>query len=61
MISTSHPQPLPSLEQSRARAAELVAKLPPSLRELEQAEPWPVIYSRELRELTEQARQNVRP
>jgi nicotinate phosphoribosyltransferase len=54
-------EPLPSLEQSRARAAELVAKLPPSLRELEEAEPWPVIYSRELRELTEQARQNVRP
>ena len=52
-------EPLPSLEQSRQRAAEMLAKLPEPLRGLEPAEPWPVIYSRELRELTENTRQNL--
>src|SRR5205085_10513336 len=52
-------EPLPSLEQSRSRVAEMVAKLPLALRELEAAEPWPVIYSRELRELIGQTRQNL--
>ena len=51
-------EPLPTLEQSRARAAEWMAKLPPALRELEEADPWPVILSRELRELISQTRQN---
>jgi len=52
-------EPLPTLEQARSRAAESVAKLAPALRELEPAEPWPVIYSRELRELIERTRANL--
>jgi nicotinate phosphoribosyltransferase len=52
-------EPLPTLEQARARAAESVAKLAPALRELGPAEPWPVIYSRELRELIERTRANL--
>jgi nicotinate phosphoribosyltransferase len=52
-------EPLPGIEQARARAAESIAKLPERLRALEQAEePWPVIHSRELRDLTEQTRAN---
>ena len=54
-------EPLPDLETSRAYAAASIAKLPPALRELEEAEPWPVIHSRELRELTAQVRQNLKP
>jgi nicotinate phosphoribosyltransferase len=53
-------EPLPTLAQARDRAAESIAKLPPALRELEVAEPWPVIYSRELRELIGQTRSNLR-
>jgi nicotinate phosphoribosyltransferase len=52
-------EPLPTLEQARQRAAESIAKLAPALRELEQAEPWPVIHSRELRELIERTRRNI--
>jgi nicotinate phosphoribosyltransferase len=53
-------EPLPTLEQARQRAAESIALLPPELRALEPAaEPWPVIHSRELRELTEQTRANM--
>jgi nicotinate phosphoribosyltransferase len=52
-------EPLPSLDQVRCRAAESLAKLPPALRGVEPAEPWPVIYSRELRELIEQTRRNL--
>ena len=52
-------EPLPTLEQSRARAAESLAKLTPALRELEVAEPWPVIHSRELRELIERTNANL--
>lgn len=52
-------EPLPTLEQARLRAAESLAKLPASLRQLETAEPWPVIYSRELRELIERTRRNL--
>lgn len=52
-------EPLPGIEQARARAAECLAKLPPHLRELDPAEPWPVILSRELRALIEQTRANV--
>jgi nicotinate phosphoribosyltransferase len=53
-------EPLPTLAQARDRAAESIAKLPPALRELEVAEPWPVIQSRELRELIGQTRSNLR-
>jgi nicotinate phosphoribosyltransferase len=52
-------EPLPSAGCARARAAEALAKLPPALRELEVAEPWPVIYSRELRQLIERTRSNL--
>ncbi len=52
---------LSTLEESRARAAESIAKLPERLRGLEIAEPWPVIYSRELRELIEQTKRNLKP
>jgi nicotinate phosphoribosyltransferase len=52
-------EPLASLEQARARAVESIAKLPPKMRALETAdEPWPVIHSKSLRELTEQTRAN---
>ena len=52
-------EPLPSLEQARARAAQSIAALPPTLRQLEVGDPWPVILSRELRELIERTRQNL--
>ena len=52
-------EPLPSLDEARKRAAESVAGLSPSLRQLEVGEPWPVIHSRELRELTERTRHNL--
>jgi len=52
-------EPLPTLEQARSRAAASVASLPARLRELEVAEPWPVIYSRELRELIERTHLNL--
>jgi nicotinate phosphoribosyltransferase len=52
-------EPLPTLEQSRQRAAESVAKLPATLRQLEVTEPWTVIYSREMRELIERTRRNL--
>ncbi len=52
-------EPLPSLEQSRARAAEAISRLSPTLRQLETGEPWPVIHSRELRDLTERTRHNL--
>jgi nicotinate phosphoribosyltransferase len=54
-------EPLPTPAQARARAAEYVAKLPAALRELEMAEPWPVIYSRELRQLIGQTSSNLKP
>jgi nicotinate phosphoribosyltransferase len=52
---------LPTLEEARARASACLAKLPESLRSLDSAEPWPVIYSRELRELIERTRRNLMP
>jgi nicotinate phosphoribosyltransferase len=52
-------EPLPNLEQARRRAAESLEKLSPALRQFEPVEPWPVIYSRELRELIEQTRRNL--
>jgi nicotinate phosphoribosyltransferase len=53
-------EPLPTLAQSRDRAAQAIANLPPALRQLEVAEPWPVIHSRELRELIGQTHSNLR-
>jgi nicotinate phosphoribosyltransferase len=52
-------EPLPGIEQARQRAAEGLAHFPPALRELETSEPWPIIHSRELRELIERTRHNV--
>ncbi len=52
-------EPLPGIEDTRRRASESVAKLPPALRQLEVGEPWPVIFSRELRELFERTRHNL--
>ena len=52
-------EPLPTLAQARHRAAQSLDKLPAPLRGLEEAEPWPVIPSRELRTLIEQTRANV--
>jgi len=49
-------EPLPSLEQAVQHARESVARLSPALRQLETTDPWPVIYSRELRALAEQTR-----
>ena len=53
-------EPLPTLAQARDRAAQSIANLPPALRQLEIGEPWPVIQSRELRELIGQTRSNLR-
>jgi nicotinate phosphoribosyltransferase len=52
-------EPLPSLDQARQRAAESLAKLPSALRQLDVTEPWPVIYSREMRALIERTRGNL--
>lgn len=52
-------EPLPDLPQVRERAARSVAALAPALRQLEVVEPWPVILSRELRELIERTRANL--
>jgi len=52
-------EPLPSLEQARENARQSVARLAEPLRRLETVDPWPVIYSRELRELTERTRLNL--
>jgi len=52
-------EPLPGLEAARARASASIAALPGHLRQLEVGEPWPVIDSRELRELTERTRRNL--
>ena len=52
-------EPLPTLAQARARAAQAIANLPPALRQLEVAEPWPVIQSRELKALIGQTRSNL--
>jgi nicotinate phosphoribosyltransferase len=54
-------EPLPSLEQARKRAAESLCKLPAGLRQLEPGEPWPVVYSKELKALAERTRLNLMP
>jgi nicotinate phosphoribosyltransferase len=53
-------EPLPTLEQARGRAAESLARLPEHLRGLEPCEPWPVVHSRELRDLIGHTRANLR-
>ena len=52
-------EPLPTLEQCRAHAAESSARLPEAWRGLEPCDPWPVVQSRELRELIGQTRANL--
>jgi hypothetical protein len=52
-------EPLPDIEAARRRSAESLAKLPERLRGLEEAEPWPMIHSRELRELIDRTRHNL--
>ena len=52
-------EPLPTPDQARARAAAQLASLPSALRQLEPGEPWPVIFSRELRALFDQTRRNL--
>jgi nicotinate phosphoribosyltransferase len=52
-------EPLPALEDSRRRASESIARLSPTLRQLETAEPRAVVYSREMRMLIEQTRRNL--
>ena len=53
-------EPLPGVDQARCRAAQSLARLPAALRQLETVEePWPVIYSRELRALIDQTRLNL--
>ncbi len=52
-------EPLPTLEQARKRAAESIAKLPEAWRQAETTEPWPVVHSRELRDLIERTRRNL--
>ena len=54
-------EPLPGLEQVRCRASESVGRLPQRYRELEEAEPWPIVHSRELEALIEQTRRNLTP
>ena len=59
LLSGNLVEPLPTIEQARARAAAMIAKLPEPLQGLEPAESWPVIYSRELRELIDRTRHNL--
>ncbi|HEY1241248.1 MAG TPA: nicotinate phosphoribosyltransferase [Bryobacteraceae bacterium] len=54
-------EPLPSLEEVRCHAAEAIGCLPQPLRELELAEPQPIVYSRELQALIDQTRRNLTP
>jgi nicotinate phosphoribosyltransferase len=54
-------EPLPTLEEARCRAAESLARLPQPLRELEVAEPWPMVQSPELQALIDWTRRNLNP
>lgn len=54
-------EPLPTLEQARCRAAESLGRMPQALRELEVADPWPIVHSRELRELIDRTHRNLSP
>ncbi len=52
-------EPLPDLHAARARAAASLAGLPASLRGLEPAAPWPLVYSKDLTALIERTRRNL--
>ena len=53
-------EPLPSIADTRRRIAEQISYLPDTLRDLDPADPWPVLQSRELRELIGQTRANLK-
>ncbi|HTP32151.1 MAG TPA: nicotinate phosphoribosyltransferase, partial [Candidatus Acidoferrales bacterium] len=53
-------EPLPALADSRRRAAESISRLPGPWRALEPCDPWPVIHSRELRELIGRTQANLK-
>jgi nicotinate phosphoribosyltransferase len=53
-------EPLPDLETTRAYAAESLRALAPALRKLEPAEPYDVRLSKELKELVERTRENLK-
>ncbi|HXK04444.1 MAG TPA: nicotinate phosphoribosyltransferase [Verrucomicrobiae bacterium] len=53
-------EPLPALADSRQRAAESISRLPEPWRALEPCNPWPVIHSRELRELIGRTQANIK-
>ncbi|MFN7998984.1 MAG: nicotinate phosphoribosyltransferase [Bryobacteraceae bacterium] len=52
-------EPLPDLNTARTRAAESIHALPEPLRGLDPAEPWPLRYSKDLKELIERTRRNL--
>ena len=52
-------EPLPTTGGAREFAGQAIAKLPSALRQLEMTEPFPIIHSRELRELIERTRSNL--
>lgn len=52
-------EPLPGPEEVRCRAAEALSRLPRPLRELEQAEPRPIVYSTDLRLLIDRTHRNL--
>jgi nicotinate phosphoribosyltransferase len=52
-------EPLPGIEEARARASQSVGRLPERLRQLELTEPWPVDYSNELLMLMDRTRRNL--
>jgi len=53
-------EPLPDLETTRAYAAESLRALSPALRNLEPTEPYDVRLSKELKELVERTRENLK-
>jgi nicotinate phosphoribosyltransferase len=52
-------EPLPDVHAARTYCAEELRKLPAALRQLEVAEAWRVVFSRELSELVERTRRNL--
>ena len=53
-------EPLPDLKATRAYAAESLRALAPALRQLEAGEPYDVRLSKELKELVERTRENLK-
>lgn len=51
---------LPDVKAARARASQCLAALPPELRGLDPAPPWPVEHSEELERLIDQTRRNLK-